>query len=550
MESHKDVLTWLKYVSRKYSLPGRLNYKHISLWWFNEFPLSVFIADTLSDRMRKSAYSTFKRYLYRLPFLVTLYFLVKAVLLFVVGKLIIRKRAVESGGGAGIMAVSYNVLWRPHPVLVEGGDSISRDAILGDIITRLRHNQTNVVALYEDASLLVDFKTMTEKNRAEKGLWKPIETYLTFNIIKTALRASRRYKKEWGKLKNNPGFVESLEYKGMPLFDLLKDYFRVIFGPNTFAQVLFIELMERAIELEKPVLLLIAGETLSLGKAAVIAGKLKGVPALAIQHGNINPEYPEYLLAKEEVSPEIAPEYCPLPDKTAVYGPWTKKVLVEDCNYPGEAVVVTGQPRYDTLAKADEIFSKEEFCQKHGLDLDKKIALVCTENLPIFEENIIFLRGILKARKELPGVQVVIKPHHAERGKWYEKLAGEEGADALILPKKFNTYLAMYACDVMLAFFSTTITEAAILDKPVVVVNLAGKPDPMPYVESGVAVGAYRQEDIAPAIRDTLYNKEVMLKLARARKGFIYEHAYIQDGRATERVAELIKQMLAGGKLT
>ena len=77
MESHKDVLIWLKSVSKKYGLPKRLNYKNMSLWWFNEFPLSVFIADILSGKRRKSSYNTFKRYLYKLPFLIILYFLVK-----------------------------------------------------------------------------------------------------------------------------------------------------------------------------------------------------------------------------------------------------------------------------------------------------------------------------------------------------------------------------------------------------------------------------------------------------------------------------------------
>ena len=112
------------------------------------------------------------------------------------------------------------------------------------------------------------------------------------------------------------------------------------------------------------------------------------------------------------------------------------------------------------------------------------------------------------------------------------------------MAKKSNTYEAMYACDVMLAFFSTTITEALILNKPVIVVNLTGKPDPMPYVESGVAIGAHKQEDITPAIKDVLYNKDVGQKLAQFRKEFVYQHAYIQDGQATRRVTEFVEQML------
>ena len=548
METGEDTLLWLKSVAKKHALLEKLSYKNASLWWFNEFPLSLLVTDTLRNRSQRSLYEIVREYVYRLPFLVILYFLAKAIAVFILDNVLLRSKSIKSGDVAEIMAVSYTGLWRPQPSIEPGGMTRNQDVILGDIINKLRNNGSSVTALYTDSSLFIDFKTMMGKNSIEKALWKPVEHYLTLGIIRTAFEASRRYRKEWNKLKNNQEFIDSLDHNGMPLFNSLKDYLKAVFQQHTFEQVLLIELMARAIQLEKPDLIFLAGENLSLGKAAVIAAKLNEIPTLAIQHGNINPNYPEYLHTKGEVSSEVAPEYCPLTDKIAVYGPQVKEFLARDCSYPEDTVVVTGQPRYDVLARANEIFSREQFCKRYDLNPSKKVALICTENLPIFEENTVFLRAILKSLRELPEVQVVIKPHHAERGKWYERIAREEKVHPIVLPKKFNTYLAMYACEVMLAFFSTTITEALILDKPVVVVNLTGKPDPMPYVESGVAIGAYKQEDIAPAIEAALDSKNIGHKLAQARKDFIYQHAYIQDGLATERVTELVEQMLGGNQ--
>ncbi len=543
MQINRDILLWLKSISKKSGLIKSLSFKNISLWWFNEFPLLVFIMNAIRNNQDITK-NIFGVDIYRLRHLVTFYFGAKAILLFILSKLLIRSKPQKSSGKKQIMVVSISSVWRAHPQLERGGEARSQDVIFSDVITMLRGSNCNVVALYEDGSLLIDLKALIEREKIDKGLWMPVEAYLTLDILRTAFRASRRFKKEWDRLKNNREFIDSLNYKGMPLFDSLKDYLAMLFEQRTFSQVLLIELMEKAIKIEKPHLILVAGENLSVGKAAVIVGKWKGVPTLAIQHGTINMHLPEYLHTKDEVSDKIDPEYCPLPDKIAVYGPWTKRLLIQDCNYPEDRVVVTGQPRYDVLTKADKIFSKEEFCQRYGLDLNKKIALICTENLSIFEENIVFLRGILKALKEFPDVQIIIKPHQREKGRWYERIAREEKADAVIMAKKSNTYEAMYACDVMLAFFSTTITEALILNKPVVVVNLTGEPDPVPYVESGVAIGAYKQEDIAPAVKDALYNEDVILTLAQARKDFVYQHAYIQDGQATERVTELINQML------
>jgi len=90
---------------------------------------------------------------------------------------------------------------------------------------------------------------------------------------------------------------------------------------------------------------------------------------------------------------------------------------------------------------------------------------------------------------------------------------------------------------------STTTLEAAILNKPIIILNLSGKPDIIPYVDKGIALGVYKKEDLIPAIKNALYSREVREKLARQREKFVYDYAYLQDGNASERVASLIAQV-------
>jgi CDP-glycerol glycerophosphotransferase (TagB/SpsB family) len=45
----------------------------------------------------------------------------------------------------------------------------------------------------------------------------------------------------------------------------------------------------------------------------------------------------------------------------------------------------------------------------------------------------------------------------------------------------------------MITAYSTTAIEAMILKKPVVIVNLSGEKDQMPYVRSGASVGVYKK---------------------------------------------------------
>lgn len=85
--------------------------------------------------------------------------------------------------------------------------------------------------------------------------------------------------------------------------------------------------------------------------------------------------------------------------------------------------------------------------------------------------------------------------------------------------------------------------EAVALNKPVIVLNLSGEPDPVEYVKEGVALGVYRKEDLGPAIKSLLIDDS---QLAGNRKRYIEKYLYRVDGRATERVVNLINQMIVG----
>ena len=96
----------------------------------------------------------------------------------------------------------------------------------------------------------------------------------------------------------------------------------------------------------------------------------------------------------------------------------------------------------------------------------------------------------------------------------------------------------------MLTINSTAAIEAIILDKPVIVVNLTGEVDIMPYAQSGAALGVYKEEELVSAINDALNDKNTIRQLKEARKMFESEHAYKVDGKSTERVVELIERII------
>ena len=525
----KEALTVIKTLPDK-KIKGRslkevLSYDNVSLWWFTEFFLFLRLKKILNKEKHKN--KDFELFLS--PF-VRYYILSKSLLRCFWGRLIkLRYNTKKTENVPKVIAVSYSMNWRN--ATTPGSKRQKEDVMLGNIINELIERNNEVVALDQDASPGMGIKTIIEKAIYKKGLWKPVETYSTLPTIKKVLRIYSEFRKGIKKLRRDESH----------LLSPLKEDFLIAFRYHIFGAILYIELMKRAIEIEKPDLILITCEYCMLGRAAVVAGKLKGVPTLAVQHGNISPQGISYYHHAEEISDEIAPQYCPIPCKTAVYSPYDKELLLNIGHYPPDSVVVTGSSRYDRLNHADKIYDKNKIFEDMGLDTDKKMVLWTTQThgLPP-DENIRNISAVYSSINSLEDVQLAIKLHPGEDQKatLYKK---NKSIKPVIVDGKVDIYALLYACDLMITRHSTTATEALILNKPVIVLNLSGEPDLIGYVKEGVAVGVYNEKDLKPAIEKLLKDDTY---LAKNRGKYVEKHLYKIDGKATERVISLIEKMI------
>jgi CDP-glycerol glycerophosphotransferase (TagB/SpsB family) len=151
---------------------------------------------------------------------------------------------------------------------------------------------------------------------------------------------------------------------------------------------------------------------------------------------------------------------------------------------------------------------------------------------------------LIEALRELPNIQIVIKPHPNESSSWHKKHLKEWEVSAVILPPKSETNAAIHACDLFIAVHSTTIIEALLLGKLVIVVNLWKQPDILPWVKEGAVLGVYDPQELAPVIKKALLNKEAIHRELANQSKFVYNHTYKNDGKATERVIAVIKRYL------
>jgi UDP-N-acetylglucosamine 2-epimerase len=285
--------------------------------------------------------------------------------------------------------------------------------------------------------------------------------------------------------------------------------------------------------LSKPNVLMVLSEGIIPTKVAVAVAKRSGIPTLLLlQLGMLGKNYE-----------------CPtfLADKISVPGDFIKD-LVLNCGVDEERIVVTGRPTYDALIRAEERFDKVGICRKLGLDPSKKILVYCTENLPLTETQKMAY-AICNAVKGFLDVQFVIKVHPSELSlSIYDTVLKLVGIKALVT-KDANIYEVLYICDLMITGYSTTALDAMILDKPVITLNLTGLKDPIPFAESGAAIGVYSEKDFERTIKNGLYDDSTKEKLRRDREKFVYEQTYLHDGKATERIVDLTEEMAGNQRM-
>ena len=239
-------------------------------------------------------------------------------------------------------------------------------------------------------------------------------------------------------------------------------------------------------------------------------------------------------------------EDCYFADYSFVHGEEYRKFSNFKARF-GE-IIVTGQPRYDIISDAWNVYSRESFCRRYNIDSNNKIILWATQCHGLSnEENTKNFEAIFGAMKNLIGMTLIVKQHPAE-GEDYTKMMNSYIHDykinALITPKNSDTLEQIFISDLMITRASTTAIEAIAMNKPVIVLNLSNEPDPVEYVKEGVACGVYRKEDLEPIVH-MLINEDILLK---SREQYIRNYLYKIDGKATERVIKLIKDLLMGKK--
>jgi len=238
-----------------------------------------------------------------------------------------------------------------------------------------------------------------------------------------------------------------------------------------------------------------------------------------------------------------------LPTKIAVADIYAERNFLDE-GFNRSELIVTGNPHFDDIPEIKKSFDKEKREKvRTDLGISPDSYLFTFASQPIKNDfgnkwgytEADALKGFLSSLEKLKGkknFEVLVKVHPRENLEEVVKIT-EEFSFPVKVDKPYDTKKAVLASDAICSMFSTVLVESSYLDKPSISFqpNLIGK-DSLVTNSIGVSIPVYSFEEMDRISEKILFDESYNNELAVKRRNFS------TDGRATERVVNLIYEML------
>lgn len=413
------------------------------------------------------------------------------------------------------------------------GQLTMREPFNEPIVKELEKENKKILLVHIPIGNLLGLDEIRKKSKREN--FTVIESYESRETRKETKETTEKIKQRWEKIKKDEKFTKSFTYDDVNIFDLVEKQFSCYFSTRLKGHIRDYTLIKNMIKKEEPLAVVYPGETSEFAKAAFHLCRKNKIPSVGLQHGMLH-KYLGWIHDKGEADTnKINPRVCPIPDVTAVYGPVYKENLMKEGKYPEKCIFVSGAQRFDRITEQKGKFDRERFLSENKIPKNKKIISFITSPIQAnWTETM--TEEVLKTAKKLD-FHVILKLHPSESRDVYEKIARKENADVTIL-RDVDLYEVLDFTDIVITHLSTAALEAMIFGKPVIVINLTGAPDRVPYVKEGSAYGVYKNGELEKTI------KSIDAGNRKNTKNFVYKYTFKCDGKASKRIADMISRTI------
>ena len=450
------------------------------------------------------------------------------------------------GGARRILFISHAAFWRPGRNPETGAARIAEhyfDQIIPEVALHPDLEATVVAIGPHTAHRRRGARERLEewfRLSSDADTFIHVNRYSSWRVYQELRRATTLMRQAWGELRRSAAVAEAFSHRGVNFSDLAEPDLAATMLLQLPWAVRSFEEMREAIDDLRPRAVCLYAESSGWGRAICAACRDAAVPSVAIQHGIIYPRYFSYLHGEDE-------EDAPIPDRTAVFGEAAKRFLVEQGHYPANSLVVTGSPKFDALVSAAAALDPDVVRARLGVPPGARLLVVASRYRGIRETHQSIgsaFASLVSAVEALDDTHLIVKPHPAERGDEYAAAIAAAGAKRCrVLAGDVDVAQLLHAADALVTVESLSATEALVLGRPVVILNMPTNLAEM--VENGVAVGVDAGDDPGPALASVLENAETKARLEEARRRYLSDLARGVDGRATARIVDLLRDISA-----
>lgn len=538
-------------ICEKGSILDLTKYKGIAMWWTSDI---IFFEKLNTNKKSTEGRNLLKSNLFPL-LIIEIYKIIGVfaeffydIALKIIIKLLTRMNSLSNFhahqcnySNKKIMFISQDRQW---------GWKSKTDLFFEPLLIELEKEKYELIGIYPiDLHPRRGLKIFIDKLKFGKYRHIAINEFWDSHTWKEEWESQKIFRKNWKLIRENIFNCDYLSLCNNPLKKVilleLSLYFNILY-PHL---VKYIYIARKMFFYEKPDLIILINETFWWERSLLIAAKMENIPTLAIQHGELFTNDKRHLYTKEEVGSESVfnASFCPLPDKTLVYGEYYRNMFVNLGSYPPQSVVTTGTYKFDqimTILQSKSVISSKI---KKRLEMPDgyKVILWTTQCHGMSDsENINNLSCVLRTINQLKDSILIIKQHPAEPPFYrnlIKKYMAIYNSRVILAPQDIDIISLILTSDIMITKNSTTAIEALLLEKPVVVLNLSGEPDIVNYVKEGVASGVYHEQDLLDAIKDGLVKEK---KIQNRKLDYCNDYLDGLHGNAAQKMIIEIKKLL------
>jgi len=354
---------------------------------------------------------------------------------------------------------------------------------------------------------------------------RSFESYQDSDVYGTARDERSRLADSWSAIRRDEAFTSRFTIDDRPAWRALEDRFRLYYDLQFPRMVKYVETCRRILQTERPEIVVLKGDGPPPTRTFTRVAKDYDVPSLLIQHGRT-------------VDSRM---FIPITDHVAVWGERSAD-LFERQGFGETDLTITGAPHLDVLA--DHRVDRSAFVRSLGIDETDRVVILASQ--PFREaDRVTLVESVVRQIAPMDGVSLILRPHPREDRTLHRRMA-EEAGSSVVLPPDTALFDTLAASDLLIGCSSTVLLEASLLDTPVLAITyLENQPDAF-YTDHMETVD--RESNLPEVVERLLFDEKYRTDRLSEQPRLGREFMHNEDGRANERIVDLIEELMEHGE--